>query len=184
MHPGDPLLPPATPSPAAPPRLSPEAAAALLMHAPEEPPWSAALARAFGVFLIGATLAFGVFALLGPMDLARAAAPPGQPSLMALWVKFGLPIVALLSIAQAARARSDRPGTVLVANALLITACLGLVWKFYPGARSQAAGESTGSDERYEVDNYALGTTAAQLARNVARFASPDHLDEFLETLA
>jgi len=182
MQPIDPLPPPPPQAPSV-PKLTPEAAAALLMRAPEEPAWSVALVRAFSVFLVGAALGFAVCAMFGPMDLASTADQPGRASLMEMWVKFGLPVVGLLSIGHAARARSDRPGTVLLANAIMVMVSVGLIWKLYPQSRAQAVAVNASRMQQIDIVESALSVSGNDLALQIERARLRQGVDEFLETL-
>jgi len=154
--------------------------ASILMQSADAPNWTGGFVRALGVFVIGSALGFGITAMFGPIDLATTASESGRPGLMDMWVKFGLPIMALLAIGRALASRSDRPAVTLAATTLTMIVSVALVWALYPGSRSQAVAVTASKLVDQDVVESALSGNPKDLVRHLARFDAVDRGDAFL----
>jgi hypothetical protein len=150
--------------------------------------WREPLFSGFVTFLAGNALGLIAAGLLAPTDFAVATQMPDRPSVMDLWIRWGMPAVAVMAaLTTYLRLRRGSEGeglsAAVLASSLPFALAVGLVYALYPGSR---AGQVEAERSNYQLINAresAASVTAASLEDTIARFRDTPYEEEVARSI-
>ena len=179
-------LPPGFERPAhvPPPRLPPTRAPVAAPSAAQRMArWREPLFAGFTTFLVGNALGLIAAGLLAPTDFAVATQVPDRPSVMDLWIRWGMPAIgamaALTTYLRLRRGSADEGlGAAVLASSLPFALAVGLVYALYPGSRTAQVEAERSNYQLINARESAASVSAATLEQTIARFRDTPYLEE------